>query len=359
MELGLGGLTAWLRGDPAGDAGVRRLLDGAVPYALPMRRRFRGTTLREGLLLRGPSGWGEFAPFPEYDPPTCARWLAAAVEAAYGRWPDPVRRRVPVNAIVPALPPDDAAVLTREAVLRDGCTTVKVKVAEAGETAADDEARVAAVRDALDAALGPGLGRIRVDANGGWSADEAAAVLRRLALYGLEYVEQPCRDLAATADLRLRVDVPIALDEGIRLAADPAAVRVRDVADVAVVKVPPLGGVARALDLAGQLGVPVVVSGALDSAVGLAAGVALAAALPELPYACGLGTGALLAADVVPAPVRPVDGSLPVGRAAPDLEALLEARGRVDDDRARWWRHRLAAAWEAGARDLVGHLVVP
>ncbi|MEZ5117972.1 MAG: o-succinylbenzoate synthase [Candidatus Nanopelagicales bacterium] len=351
------GLQAWFRGDPAGGDDVRRLLDGALTYALPLTRRFRGTEVREGMLLRGPSGWGEFAPFPEYDAPTSARWLAAAVEAAYGSWPDPVRTEVPVNAIVPAVGPEDAAALTRAAVERDGCGTVKVKVAEPGQSLAEDEARVAAVRAALDQALGTADGRIRLDANGAWPLDVAQSALRVLDRYGLEYVEQPCATLAEMAELRRRVPVPLAVDEGIRRAEDPYAVDLSEAADVAVVKVPPLGGVARALELASHLPVPVVVSGALDSSVGLSAGLALAGALPSLPFACGLGTGALLAADVVATPVRPVHGRLPVVRTDPDLEPLLAARGRLSDSRSRWWRRRLSDAWEAGGREAVGHLV--
>lgn len=353
------GLAAWLRGDPApdGDAGLRRLLDGAVPFAVPLRRRFRGVTQREGLLLSGPCGWGEFAPFAEYPPDVAARWLAAAVEAAFGTWPAPQRDFVPVNAIIPAVAPDDAAQLTRAAVRDGGCTTVKVKVAQPGESLRDDDARLAAVRDALDAALGPGLGRIRIDVNAAWDVPGAVAALGVLRRYDLEYAEQPCRTLAELAEVRRRVDVPIAADEAVRLADDPAAVRLRDAVDVAIVKVPPLGGVAAALRVAAGLGVPVVVSGALDTSVGLAAGVALAAALPDLPYACGLGTGTLFADDVVADPSLPRDGRLPVVRTAPDPAAVLRAGSRVPDERARAWRHRLAAAWRAGARERVGVLV--
>lgn len=351
------GVAAWMSGDPVGDDGLRTLLAGAVPYALPMRRRFRGVEVREGVLLRGPSGWGEFAPFEGYDASVCARWLGSAVEAAYGTWPAARWAEVPVNAIVPAVDPDDAALLTREAVQRDGCTTVKVKVAEPGGSLAVDDARVGAVRAALDDLLGPGVGRIRVDANAAWDVATAVTALRRLGLHGLEYAEQPCRTLEELAEVRLAVEVPLAADESVRLADDPGGVRVRGAVDVVVVKVPPLGGVAAALDVATRVGLPVVVSGALDSAVGLSAGLALAAALPDLPYACGLGTGALLAADVVAEPRRPHGGRLGVARVDPDLDALLAARSRMSDARARWWRHRLADAWAAGARDAVGHLV--
>ena len=335
------------------DARLSALLREAVPFALPMRRRFRGTTVREGILLRGPSGWGEFAPFDDYSDEAAARWLASAIEAAYGTWPEPTRSTVPVNAIIPAVSPDDAATLTREAVLDRGCSTVKVKVAEPGQGPLDDEGRVAAVRDVLDSVLGVGRGRVRVDANGAWSVEQAVRVLRRLAAYDLEYVEQPCATLDDLEQVRRQTDVPIAADESLR--RDLIAGDLRGRVDVAIVKVAPLGGVAAALELAERSGVDVVVSGALDSAVGLSAGITVAALLPE--RASGLGTGALLAADVVANPLVPAAGVLPVGRIAPDLDALLAARDRLPEGRAAWWADRVAVAWHAGAAERVAHLI--
>lgn len=318
------------------------LLDAAVPFALPLRRRFRGLDVREGMLLRGPSGWGEFAPFDDYSDAAAARWLASAVEAAFGGWPAPVRASVAVNAIIPAVASGDAAGLARAAVLERGCTTVKVKVGSADLAA--DEARVASVRDVLDTVLGPGVGAIRIDVNGAWDVDRARVALRRLSAYGLEYVEQPCATREDMRELRRHVDVPLAADESIRLSDDPGGVRVGDIADVAVLKPAPLGGVEATLRIAEALDVPVVISGSLDSSVGLDTALAAAAALPELPFACGLGTGALLAADVAE-PRLPEHGELTVGRISPDLPSLLAARDRLTDERAEWWRHRLAAAW--------------
>jgi O-succinylbenzoate synthase len=308
--------------------------------ALPLSTRFRGVEVREVALLDGPTGWGEFAPFLEYPPAEAARWLAAAVEASWGGWPSPVRDRVPVNAIVPAVGPEQAAELVRSS---GGCRTVKVKVAEHGQTLADDVARVAAVRGALDAD-GPG-GRVRVDANGGWSVPEALVALGALAPLGLEYVEQPCRTLTEQAALRRQVDVPLAADEGVRKAADPLHVQgLKEAADLVVLKVAPLGGVRAALRVADAAGLPVVVSSALDSSVGLASGVALAAALRTLPFACGLGSGRLLSADVVRDRLLPEEGSLPVTRPEPDPELLV--RYAVGTDRLAWWRSRLSAAYE-------------
>ena len=331
------------------------VLEGAIPFALPLRRRFRGIEVREGVLIRGPHGWGEFAPFDDYGDQAASRWLDAALESAFGRWPDAVRGEVEVNAIIPGVGSDDAATMAREAVLVSGCRTFKIKVGDA--TLGDDEARVASVRDVLDTVLGRGSGAVRIDANGAWTVAQAATALRRLSAYGLEYVEQPCRTLDELRELRRLTDVPLAVDEGVRLADDPESVRVADVADVAVLKAAPLGGVAAALRVAERVGVPVVVSGSLDSSVGLDAGLALAAALPDLPFACGLGTGALLAADVVAVPRVPVAGALVAQRALPDLPALLAARDRLSDERAAWWRDRVARAWAAGSGTRCGAVV--
>jgi O-succinylbenzoate synthase len=309
-----------------------------------MRVRFRGLLEREALLLRGPSGWGEFSPFVEYDDAESARWLAAAVEAAWGSAPPPVRQAIPVNATVPAVAPDDVpAVLARY----NGCRTVKVKVAERGQRLEDDVARVAAVRSALGAD-----GRIRVDANGSWSVHDAARALGALARYGLEYAEQPCATLSDLGALRRQlarqgIDVLVAADESIRKADDPMRVAAAGSADVVVLKVAPLGGVGPALRVAEACGLPVVVSSALDTSVGIAAGVALAAALPELPFACGLGTVGLFERDVAAATLRPTAGMLDVGAArtlTPDPERLAELAAPAE--RTRWWLERLVRCRE-------------
>ncbi|MGA9148178.1 MAG: o-succinylbenzoate synthase [Candidatus Nanopelagicales bacterium] len=337
------------------DRKLAQLLAGATPFALPLAKSFRGVTVREGVLLQGPSGFGEFAPFLEYDDSACARWLTSAVEAAYGTWPQAVRDRVPVNAIVPAVSPHDAAAMAYRAYVGDGCTTVKVKVAEAGQSLEDDVARVAAVRSAHWSA-GVHHPAIRIDANGAWTVAEAVTAIRELdnASGGLEYVEQPCRTLDELAELRTRISVPIAADESIRTANDPIRAARMGAADIIVVKVPPLAGVQLALEVVRAAGVPVVVSGAMDSSVGLAAGVALAAAVDSLPFACGLGTGALLADDLVDAPVRPRHGSLAVTRTAPDPDRLAAAAERLGAERTSWWLDRLARAWHAGACDKAG-----
>ncbi len=303
-------------------------------YSLALRTRFRGLDVREGALIRGAVGWGEFSPFLEYDDPTAAPWWAAAVEAADEGWPAPLRTRIPVNVTVPACSPERA----REIVLAsNGCTTAKVKVAEPGQDVGQDQARLEAVRDAL----GP-AGLIRVDANGGWSAEEAIARIPLLdgASGGLEYVEQPSPSVEDLAAVRRKVAVPIAADESIRRAEDPYRVRDLEAADIAVLKVQPLGGVRACLRIAEDIGLPVVVSSALETSVGIAAGLALAAALPELRYACGLATVQLLAADVAVAPLLPVDGYLPVGPVEVDPRRLAATGAAAD--RVRHWEDRIA-----------------
>ena len=303
-------------------------------FSIPLRTRFRGITVREGVLLRGAGGWGEWSPFLEYDDATARPWLACAEEAAVGDWPAPLRDVVPVNVTVPACDPDRARAIVRAG----GCTTAKVKVAERGQVLADDIARLEAVRDAL----GP-AGLVRIDANGAWDVDGAVGAIRALdrAAGGLEYVEQPCAGVEELALVRRRVEVPIAADESIRRAADPYRVRDLEAADVAVLKVQPLGGVRACLRIAEDIGLPVVVSSAVESSAGIAAGVALAAALPELPHACGLATVQLLADDVAADPLLPVDGLLPVRPAVVDDAAL--ARVAAGPDRVAHWRRRLAA----------------
>jgi O-succinylbenzoate synthase len=304
-----------------------------IVWSIPMRTRFRGITVREGVLLRGEAGWGEWSPFLEYDAAVAAPWLRCAEEAAAGDWPDPVRTSVPVNVTVPAVGPERAHAITRAG----GCRTAKVKVAEPGQSLGDDLARVEAVRDAL----GP-EGRVRVDVNGHWDVDEAVAAIRLLdrAAGGLEYVEQPCASVEELAAVRRAVEVPIAADESIRRAEDPYRVRDLGAADVAVLKVQPLGGVRACLRIAEDIGLPVVVSSALETSVGIAAGVALAAALPELPYACGLATVQLLTDDVVVDPLLPVGGALPVGVPLVDEERL--AALAAPPERVAHWTTRLA-----------------
>jgi O-succinylbenzoate synthase len=298
--------------------------------ALPMRMRFRGITTREVALIEGPQGWGEFAPFVEYQPPEASAWLASAVDAAYGE-PPPVRRdRIPINATVPAVGAEQVAeVLARFA----GARTAKVKVAEPGQSLADDVDRVNAVRELVPT--------VRVDANGGWSVEQAVEAAAALTADGpLEYLEQPCATVDELAALRRRIDVPVAADESIRKAEDPLHVVRANAADIAVLKVAPLGGIWAMLGIAAQIDIPIVVSSALDSAVGIGQGLRAAAALLHLQHACGLGTGRLFVEDVADTLV-PVDGCLPVGPVTPH-PARLQALA-ASPDRRQWWIDRVIA----------------
>ena len=276
---------------------------------LPLRVPLGGALFREAALLEGPAGWGEWSPLPGYpcDPQTCRR---AAEEAATQPWPAAVRDRVRVNALVPAVDPDDAAALAA------GHAEVKVKVGDDG-----DVDRVAAVRDAIGSS-----GRLRVDANGAWDVDTAIAAIATLAKFDLELVEQPVASLEDLAVVRRRVSVPVAADECVRSLDDARRLASLAAADALVVKVQPLGGVAATLEIIDAAGVPGIVSSMYETSVGLAAGLALAAALDELPFACGLGTAGLFAADIVADPLVVKDGWLDVRRPVPDA-ALLARYG--------------------------------
>jgi O-succinylbenzoate synthase len=307
------------------------IFNSVLGYAIPMTARFRGIDVREGLLVEGPAGWGEFCPFPEYSDQEAIAWLATAIEAATVGWPAPVRDRIPVNCTVPAVDPARAF----EIVSRSGCRTAKVKVADHPESLREDLARLEAVRSAL----GPD-GAVRCDANGVWTVDAAISAIPLLdrAAGGLEYVEQPCRTLDELATVRRKVNIRIAADESIRRATDPLRVAVAGAADIAVIKCSPLGGIRRSLEVASAAGLPCVVSSALETSVGLAAGIRLAAALPELEFACGLGTLSLFAGDVVQEPLVPTDGYLPV---PPTPPAPDPTRYPLTKDRNTWWHNRL------------------
>lgn len=291
-----------------------------------MRVKFRGITTREVVIFDGPAGWGEFSPFAEYDDDESSSWLAAGIEAAYLGPPTPVRDVVEVNATVPAVPAEQVAtVLARY----EGATTAKVKVAEPGQTLSDDVDRVAAARDVVP--------NVRIDANGKWTVPQAIEAIA--AIGEVQYVEQPCVSVEELAQVRRAVSVPIAADESIRRVHDPMRVVALDAADIAVLKVAPLGGMRAVLRLAEQMTMPVVVSSALDSAVGISAGVATAAALPSLELACGLGTGTMFVDDVAE-PFRPVGGTVSPRAVTPFGELPLAA-----PDRDAWWRERLSRCY--------------
>ncbi|MBC7440992.1 MAG: o-succinylbenzoate synthase [Ramlibacter sp.] len=317
---------------------LAELLGSARVVTLPLVTRFRGIDTREALLLEGPQGWAEFSPFAEYDDAEAVAWLRAAIDFGWQAAPALLRDSIPVNATVPAVAAEEVAgVLARF----PGCRTAKVKVADPGQTLADDVARVRAVRKVL----GP-EGRIRVDANGLWNVDEAEHAIHALNEFDLEYVEQPCASIEELAEVRRRtayLDVGVAADESVRRAEDPLLVARTGSADILVIKAAPLGGIHAALALVEQAGLPAVVSSALDTSVGISMGAHLAGAIPNLEFDCGLGTASLLAADVTTDPLLPVDGRIPVRRVTPD--ATLLERYAAADDRRDWWLARLTRCY--------------
>ena len=316
------------------------LLDASHVVSLPMTVQFRGVRHREAMLFEGPAGWGEFSPFLEYAAPEASSWLRSAIEAAWEGYPEPVRGSVPVNATLPAVGPERV-----EAVLAsyDATHTIKIKVAEKGQDLSQDVARVAEVRRLLPEAA------IRIDANAGWDHEAAMEALEALAGFSLQYAEQPVPGIGGLARVRAEVQrrglgILIAADESVRKESDPLAVARAGAADLIVIKAQPLGGVRRAIDIVRDAGLPAVVSSALDTSIGLRQGAALAAALPELPYACGLATGSLFSSDITTDRFIAVNGSLQLRDIAADPQLLR--RHAVGTERRTWWRQRLAGCLE-------------
>ena len=314
------------------------LLASAHVVSLPLVTRFRGITQREALLLPGPEGWTEFSPFVEYEDDEAATWLRATIDFGWTPVPHQWRDRIAVNATVPAVGAEAVpGVLERF----PGARSAKVKVAEQGQSLADDVRRVRAVREIL----GP-EGRIRVDANGLWNIDEAEHAIHALAEFDLEYVEQPCASIDDLVEIRTRtayMGVPIAADESVRKASDPLEVARAGAADILIIKAQPLGGIHAALKIIAEAGLPVVVSSAIDTSVGIAMGAHLAAAIPDLEFDCGLGTVALLTQDVTDEPLAPINGGIEVRRPLVS-ERLLETFA-APDDRRQWWLARLARCY--------------
>jgi O-succinylbenzoate synthase len=312
------------------------LINASHVVSLPMTVQFRGVRHREAMLFHGPAGWGEFSPFLEYGPAEASAWLRSAIEAAWDGYPAPVRQAIPVNATLPAVGPERV-----EAVLAsyDAAHTIKVKVAETGQDLGQDVARVAEVRRLFPDAA------IRIDANAGWDHDQAMAALEALAGFGLQYAEQPVAGIDGLARVREEVTrrglgVLIAADESVRKESDPLAVARAGAADLIVIKAQPLGGVRRALQVVRDAGLPAVVSSALDTSIGLRQGAALAAALPDLPYACGLATGSLFSSDITIDRFLAVGGELRLRDIAADPDLLR--KHEVNAERRTWWHQRLA-----------------
>ena len=297
------------------------LLESLRVVALPTETNFRGVTVREIALIQGEYGWGEFSPFLEYDDAESAPWLACAIEAATTPKPKLYRTEVAVNGTIPAL--NDEVELARIVDSYPGATTFKIKV---GSNAQEDIARINIIRS-----LRPGA-KIRLDANGLLSVDQTVSLLQ---LAGeIEYIEQPCATLEELRELKKRIDVKIVGDEVLRKAKNPFAVELEGAIDYLMLKAQPLGGIARARQLAEHHKLPVVVSSALESAVGINYGLILAASFESMKFDCGLGTGSLLAKNVADLPI--VDGKIQISEVVPHLEGL-----DVDADRFEWWKNRI------------------
>jgi len=299
----------------------QQLLDTLRVIALPMKTKFRGITVREVALIKGPHGWGEFSPFLEYDDAESTPWLASAIEAATTPKPKLYRTSVAINGTIPAL--NEPADLKRVVDSFPGVTSFKVKV---GNDLAEDLERVNVIRNLQPQA------KIRIDVNGLWSVDQAEAFLS--AVGDIEYVEQPCATIEELRELKSRTSVKIVGDEVLRKVADPFAIDLTGAIDYLMLKVQPLGGIKRAHTLAKHHNLPVVVSSALESAVGINYGLTLAASFEEMNFDCGLGTGSLLAADVAQLPI--VDGKIEITEFEPQLAGL-----DVASDRFEWWKNRI------------------
>lgn len=303
------------------------LLETMRVVALPTKTNFRGIKVREAALFKGEYGWGEFSPFLEYSEAECAPWLECAIEAATNPLPKLFRRSITVNGTLPALNDSDEI----EGIVNSfpGVTTFKVKV---GDNLTEDLARLAKVR-----ALRPEA-KLRIDVNGNWSVADAITNLRAISenIGLLEYVEQPCATIEELRELKekLHIDIPIAGDEVLRKARDPFAINLEGAVDIVMLKVQPLGGIERAHRLAEHHKLPVVVSSALESAVGINYGMILAASFPEMDFDCGLGTGSLLATNVAELPIS--DGQIHIGEFEPEFSGH-----EVAPERYEWWKNRV------------------
>ena len=317
---------------------IDQLLASMQVVSLPLKRKFRGITVREVALFQGPAGWGEFSPFLEYDDRESSTWLLSAIDAATNTAPMAYRGFIKVNATLPAL--NDAREIEELLQSFAGCDTVKVKV---GDNLGEDIVRVARVRALLPKA------KLRLDVNGGWSVEQALINLNEIyeEVGPLEYVEQPCATLEElrTLKAKLNIDIKITGDEVIRKAVDPFAIDLQGAVDILMLKVSPLGGITRAREIGAHHKLPIVVSSALDSAVGIGYGLQLAASLPTLDYSCGLATGQLLSADIATLPLE--NGELAVHSVSPDADLL--AKYAVPVERLTWWKERTKRAFYAGA----------
>ena len=315
-------------------------LEHAV-VAIPTKTDFRGINIREAFLFRGSQGWSEFSPFIEYDDAESSTWLKAAIEGAYKPWPELKRTKVSINATLPRIASEKVASFMSN---YSGCTTVKMKV----NNFEDDADRLEALLDFMPEA------KVRLDVNGGWSLAQARAYIHDYFMrFGnvFEYIEQPCMELSDIAELKQEIPMKIALDESIRKFLDSDFKDISEIADVAIMKWAPSGGIESARKIIAEIGLPAVVSSALDTGIGISHGLALAASLQEFDFACGLCTTALFVGDITDPSPRPIGGEIEVKAIAPKPE-LLE-KYAASAERKLWWENRVKRIWENHLSDEV------
>ena len=313
---------------------LRDIFRDSAVVAIPTKTDFRGINLREAFIFRGTSGWSEFAPFVEYKAPEAAHWMRAAIEGAYTPWRELKRTTISINATLPRIAPE----AVKSFLLNyQGCTTIKMKVNDF-ESDAD---RLEAVLDEIPDA------KIRLDINGGWTLTEARKYLYEYFMrFGsvFEYIEQPCESLEDLAALKSEVPMKIAVDESIRKFIGSDFTSISQIADVAIMKWAPSGGIASAREIIADIGLPTVISSAIDTGIGISHGLALAASLDSLDYSCGLGTTALLVEDIVAPSPRPINGVIEVRKVEPNFDLL--AKYQAPPERVTWWENRVINIWE-------------
>ena len=302
--------------------------------SIPVKANFRGINFREVALFEGPAGWSEFSPFIEYSNKESSTWLKAAIEGATKEPPKPIRDQVEINATLPNVKVSEVKELLAGF---NGCNTIKIKI---NDFETDQALLIECLKEIPKA-------KFRLDVNGGWALEEAIANVQSYEkAFGslIEYIEQPCTDFADLNSLRNSTGIKIAVDESIRKYLAGDLTKIKEVADIAIIKLAPTGGIDAALEVIEKIGLPVVISSALDSSVGISHGLSLAEAVPNLYGACGLGTVCLLEGDVTSNPLMPINGIIKNRKVIPDRIEEFKA----ESGRQKWWQDRANAVYEGG-----------
>jgi len=302
--------------------------------SIPVKANFRGINFREIALFEGPAGWSEFSPFIEYSNKESSTWLKAAIEGATKEPPKPIRDQVEINATLPNVKVSEVKELLAGF---NGCNTIKIKI---NDFETDQALLIECLKEIPKA-------KFRLDVNGGWALEEAIANVQSYEkAFGslIEYIEQPCTDFADLNSLRNSTGIKIAVDESIRKYLAGDLTKIKEVADIAIIKWAPTGGFDAALEVIEKIGLPVVISSALDSSVGISHGLSLAEAVPNLYGACGLGTVCLLEGDVTSNPLMPINGIIKNRKVIPDRIEEFKA----ESGRQKWWQDRANAVYEGG-----------